>query len=215
VSHERRPAPVVLAGRRVRLEPLGLHHVDALVAAAGEDRATYRLTHVPPGRAAMAAYVAEALEAQDKGMGVPFATLYDGRVSGSTRLGILERWPWPPGHPEAPPAGCVDAVEIGWTWLAASAQRTAANTEAKRLMLGHAFEVWGVRRVTLKTDERNARSRAAIERIGGSLDGLLRAHLPAADGGVRTSAVYSILASEWPAARARLDARLDTAAPAP
>jgi RimJ/RimL family protein N-acetyltransferase len=101
--------------------------------------------------------------------------------------------------------GFADAVEIGWTWLAASAQRTGINTEAKRLMLGHAFEVWEVHRVTLKTDARNQRSRAAIERLGAKLDGLLRGHMPAYDGEVRTSAVYSIVRDEWPAVRVRLD----------
>jgi RimJ/RimL family protein N-acetyltransferase len=123
-------------------------------------------------------------------------------VVGSTRFGNIERWS----------SDAIDAVEIGWTWLAASAQRTAVNTEAKILMLDHAFGVWRVKRVTLKTDARNARSRAAIARIGGKLDGILRAHMPAADGGVRDSAVFSILAAEWPAHRARL---LDTAAPNP
>jgi RimJ/RimL family protein N-acetyltransferase len=207
--------PVTLVGRHVRLEPLAQAHRDRLVAAATEDRATYGLTTVPRDADAAAAYIAEALAMQERGAAVPFATCLGDRVVGSTRFGNVERWAWPPGHPLAPPAGCADAVEIGWTWLAASAQRSAVNTEAKRLMLGHAFEVWGVRRVTLKTDARNARSRAAIERIGGRLDGILRAHMPAADGGVRDSAVYSIVASEWPEVRARLDARLDIASPAP
>ena len=92
-------------------------------------------------------------------------------------------------------------MEIGWTWLRRSAQRSGANTEAKRLMLAHAFETWQVRRVTLKTDARNARSRAAIARLGATLDGLLRGHIPASDGGPRTSAVFSILDAEWPAVR--------------
>lgn len=98
-----------------------------------------------------------------------------------------------------------DAIEIGWTWLAPSAQRTPVNTEAKHLMLALAFERWKVHRVTLKTDERNARSRANIERIGGKLDGILRAHMPASDGGVRNTAIYSIVASEWPVVAKRLD----------
>jgi RimJ/RimL family protein N-acetyltransferase len=103
-------------------------------------------------------------------------------------------------------------VEIGWTWLAADAQRTALNSEAKYLMLAHAFERWRVHRVSLQTDARNARSRAAIERIGARLDGVLRAQRPAADGTVRDSAYYTILDSEWPAVRARLEARLGHAA---
>ncbi len=119
----------------------------------------------------------------------------DGRVLGSTRFGNLERWDWLRPPPDPRP---LDAVEIGWTWLGRPAQRTGANTEAKLLMLRHAFGALGVRRVTLKTDARNARSRAAIERLGAHLDGLLRAHLPASDGGARTSAVFSILEAEWP-----------------
>ena len=99
-------------------------------------------------------------------------------------------------------------MEIGWTWLAADAQRTAINTEAKLLMLGHAFEAWRVRRVNLRTDSRNLRSRAAIERLGAKLDGILRAHMPASDGGVRDTATYSLLATEWPQAKERLAGRL-------
>jgi RimJ/RimL family protein N-acetyltransferase len=188
----------VLQGRAVRLEPLGRQHLEPLLAAAGESRASYGLTTVPADRDAMAAYIETALTTDC----VPFATVWHDRVVGSTRFGNLERWN---GEDLA-------AVEIGWTWLAVSAQRTEVNTQAKILMLDHAFGVWGVKRVTLKTDARNARSRAAIERIGGRLDGVLRAHMPAADGGVRDSAVYSILAAEWPAHRARL---LDTVAPNP
>ena len=105
-----------------------------------------------------------------------------------------------------------DAVEIGSTWLAPSAQRTAINTHAKLLMLTHAFEAWAVLRVTLKTDARNLRSRAAIERIGARFDGVLRAHMPAFDGGVRDTAFYSIVAVEWPELRrALLDRVLRTA----
>lgn len=201
--------PVTLDGARVRLEPLSPAHVDGLVAAAGESRATYALTRVPPDAAAMAAYVEAALAEAARGQAVPFATVdkVRGRVVGSTRFCNLERWPWPDAPAPPVPRG-PDAVEIGWTWLGASAQRTYVNTEAKLLMLDHAFGVWGVRRVSLKTDVRNARSRANIERLGCRLDGILRAHMPAADGGVRDSAYYSLLASEWPAARARLAARL-------
>jgi RimJ/RimL family protein N-acetyltransferase len=99
-------------------------------------------------------------------------------------------------------------VDIGYTWLAASAQRSPVNTEAKLLMLGHAFEVWHVHRVGFQTDERNTRSRKAIERIGGRLDGLLRADQPGTDDTVRTSARFSILASEWPEVKERLTSRL-------
>lgn len=207
--------PVTLVGRHVRLEPLGLHHVDGLVAAAA-DRTTYGLTLVPDGHGPMTAYVTAALQTAALGQAVPFATVRsDGRVAGSTRFGNVERWVWPEGSSESRPAGCADAVEIGWTWLSASAQRTAVNSEAKLLMLDHAFGEWAVRRVTLKTDARNARSRAAIARLGARLDGILRSHMPAYDGGARDSAVYSILAAEWPDLRARLAARLDTVRAAP
>ena len=140
---------------------------------------------------------------------MPFATVdkVRARVVGSTRFGNIECWSWP-GAPVEPLPHGPDAVEIGWTWLAASAQRTYVNSEAKLLMLGHAFDVWRVRRVTLKTDARNARSRANIERIGCRFDGILRAHMAAWDGGIRDSAFYSMLAEEWPAAREKLRARL-------
>lgn len=168
--------PLTLDGKSVRLEALSLAHVEALVAAASESRATYGLTQVPDGVAAMTVYVEEALADAGRGLAVPFATVdkRGGRVVGSTRFGNLERWRW---HcpPVAPVPTGPDAVEIGWTWLAQSAQRTHVNSEAKLLMLTHAFEVWRVRRVSLKTDARNARSRANIERVGGRLDGVLRA----------------------------------------
>ena len=201
--------PLTLQTARVRLEPLSLDHVPGLSAAAAESRQTYGFTWVPQGEATTREYVERALAETARGLFVPFATvdLATGRVVGSTRFGNLERWPWPAPPPDPRPGG-IDAVEIGWTWLAASAQRTHVNTHAKWLMLTHAFEVWRVRRLTLKTDARNARSRANIERVGARLDGVLRAHMPAADGGVRDTAFFSLLESEWPAAKARLEARL-------
>ena len=201
--------PLMLDGARVRLEPLAHEHVEGLVAAAAESRATYGLTHVPDGRDAMRAWLDAALADAARGDHVPFATVdkVRGRVVGSTRFGNIERWRWP-GAPLPPVPRGPDAVEIGWTWLAASAQRTYVNTEAKLLMLAHAFDVWRVRRVSLKTDARNARSRANIERIGCRFDGILRAHMAAWDGAIRDSAYYSMLAAEWPDARERLRARL-------
>lgn len=193
---------LTLEGRWVRLEPLGWQHLEGLLQLALlED---YPFTTVPRTQEGMRAYIAGALES----VTVPFATVErsSGRLAGSTRFANFEYWPWPgqsplPQHP--------DAVEIGWTWLAPFAQRTAINTEAKYLQLTHAFEVWGVRRLTLKTDSRNQRSRNAIERLGAQLDGVLRAHLPASDGvNVRNSAVFSILASEWPEIKTRLQSRL-------
>ena len=200
--------PLTLEGTHVRLEPLALAHVPALAGAASGPRGTYALTWVPEGEAAMLRYVEEAIALREGGAAVPFATVQraTGRVIGSTRFFNFEYFRWPDGVRAAPQPP--DAVEIGWTWLAADAQRTAANTDAKLLMLTHAFESWRVLRVNLRTDARNARSRAAIERLGARLDGILRAHLPAADGGVRDTATYSLLASEWPAAKARLSARL-------
>jgi N-acetyltransferase len=208
-----RVEPVVLEGRHVRLEPLTPAHAPGLAEAASGPRETYGFTLVPGDLAEARAYVESALADQAAGRALPFATVApeDGRVVGSTRFGNIEFWPWPAQSPRARRDGTPDAVEIGWTWLAAAAQRTAINTEAKLLMLTHAFETWRVHAVRLNTDARNARSRAAIERIGARLDGVLRAHRPATDGGIRDTAAFSLLAAEWPAARARLQARLTKA----
>lgn len=190
--------PVTLEGRLVRLEPLAPSHLEGLLAAANADPAEhFPYTWVPREREEISRWIDDALALAAAGRAIPFATVAaaDGRVLGSTRFGNLERWDWLRPPPDPRP---LDAVEIGWTWLGRPAQRTGANTEAKLLMLRHAFGALGVRRVTLKTDARNARSRAAIERLGAHLDGLLRAHLPASDGGARTSAVFSILEAEWP-----------------
>lgn len=202
--------PVTLDGRFVRLEPLRMEHVPALGEAASEHRDTYGWTWVPEDEAAMAAYVQAALDLRAQREAIPFATIQreTGRVIGTTRFANFEHLPWPAGNPHQRGASYPDGVEIGWTWLAASDQRTAINTEAKYLMLCHAFEAWRVHVVRLKTDERNARSRAAIERIGGRLDGIVRAHAVGRDGAVRDSAFYSILEAEWPAAKVALEARL-------
>jgi RimJ/RimL family protein N-acetyltransferase len=196
-------SPFSLRGRFVALEPLEIAHLQPLLACANGPQGSYALTRVPRTEAEMRSYVDEALADRAAGRAHAFATtlIATGEVVGSTRFANLERWAWT--HAQA---SGIDAVEIGWTWLAAAHQRSVVNTEAKRLMLAYAFEVWQVRRVTLKTDARNLRSRAAIERLGAHLDGILRAHLPAADAPVpRDSAVYSILAAEWPAIRERLD----------
>jgi RimJ/RimL family protein N-acetyltransferase len=129
-------------------------------------------------------------------------------VVGATRYCEVAYWQWPPGATHQR-HGVPDVVDIGFTWLAGSAQRSPVNTEAKLLMMGQAFEVWEVHRVALQTDERNSRSRAAIERIGGKLDGIMRADRPGSDDTVRTSARFSILAREWPDVKARLTARLE------
>jgi N-acetyltransferase len=194
-----------LQGHHVRLEPLELHHIDALVAASAVDPSLYQWSAVPIGPAATRAYVESALAARSARTAVPFAVvrLADSTVIGSSRFFDIEYWPWPAGHPNALrnlPDGC----EIGYTWYAKSAIRTAANTEGKLLMLTHAFEAWRLARVCLHTDERNERSRAAMERIGCKFEGILRAHRLAVDLVPRNSARYSITAAEWPQVKARL-----------
>jgi N-acetyltransferase len=196
---------LALSGRHVRLEPLDHRHVDGLAAAAAGERSLYQWSPVPQSKAGAASYVDTALAWFNAGTAVPFATVRvdDGTVIGSTRFFDLERWAWPQGHArngrQAP-----DACEIGYTWLTRSAIRTAANTEAKLLMLTHAFETWQALRVCLHTDVRNQRSRAAIERIGGKFEGVLRSHRMAADFIARDSARFSIVAAEWPEVKQRL-----------
>jgi len=196
---------LVLSGRYVRLEPLEERHVQALAAAAAASRTTYRFSVVPEGVDATRGYVAEALTARSAGSQLPFATVRrdDGVVVGTTRFQDLEPWVWPPGSAhqrhDRP-----DVTEIGHTWLAETAQRTGINTEAKSLMLHHAFDAWDVHLVRLRTDCRNVRSRTAIERLGARFEGVRRADRPAIDGSVRDSAFYSITRAEWPAVRERL-----------
>ncbi len=196
---------LVLSGRHVRLEPLDRRHVDGLAAAAAADPSLYRWSSVPQGKLEVSNYVDTALAWRDAGSAVPFAIVQvdGGGVIGSTRFWNLERWPWPQGHPRQT-GDVIDACEIGYTWLTRSAIRTAANTEAKLLMLTLAFETWQVLGVCFHTDARNQRSRAALERIGGKFEGILRAHRMATDHTARDSARYSIVAAEWPAVMRRL-----------
>jgi RimJ/RimL family protein N-acetyltransferase len=195
----------ILAGAYVRLEPLSMNHLDGLVAASAVEPALYQWSPVPQSREGAIAYIETALAWREAGKAVPLATVRaaDGAVLGSTRFFDIETWSWPAGHArhgrQVP-----DVCEIGYTWLTRDAIRTAANTEAKLLMLTHAFEVWQVLRVCLHTDARNQRSQAAIERIGGKFEGVLRAHRMAADFTPRDSYRYSIVASEWPAAKQKL-----------
>ena len=200
---------IVLTGRHVRLEPLSRAHVPGLVAAAGEDPQLYRWTTLPLDVAGMTRYVDSAVRAREAGTTVPFATvrLADGKLVGSTRFFDIERWDWPAGHGEANRAG-PDGCEIGYTWLSSSAIRTAANTEAKLLMLEQAFERWRVHRVCFHTDMRNERSRNALARLGAAFEGTLRAHRLASDLTPRDSARFSITAVEWPGVRQRLTAYL-------
>jgi RimJ/RimL family protein N-acetyltransferase len=196
---------LVLQGKYVRLEPLDHRHVGGLAVAAAVDPLLYQWSPVPQGKAEATRYVETALAWRDAGTAVPFAIVRvdDGVVIGSTRFWNLERWAWPQGH-SSHGRGTPDAGEIGYTWLTSSAIRTAANTEAKLLMLTYAFETWQVLRVCFHTDARNQRSRAALERIGGQFEGILRAHRMAADFIPRDSVRFSIIAAEWPAVKESL-----------
>lgn len=188
--------PRPIEGPTVRLEPLALEHLDGL-CDVGLDPDLWRLTVTRiHDRAGMERYVRTALEEQQAGTALPFATVLrdTGRVIGSTRFGNLS----PPNR----------RVEIGWTWLGRPWQRTGANTEAKYLMLRHAFERWSCIRVEFKTSALNLRSRAAILRIGAREEGILRHHLINEDGSLRDSVYFSMLAAEWPAARRRLEGML-------
>ena len=190
-----------LEGKHVLLEPLALSHVGALVEAASESRDAYGFADVPDGPDAMAAYVRRALE--DPGE-MPFAIVARERVVGSTRFLRMEHWSRLDDRPPEVP----HVADIGWTWLAASAQGAGVNTEAKFLMLRHAFETWHVFRVAIKVDVPNERSRRAVEALGAKLDGIRRAERLGEDGTVVDCAWYSIVLDEWPAVKKRLEARL-------
>jgi RimJ/RimL family protein N-acetyltransferase len=192
---------VRLEGTLVVLEPLALSHVGALVDAASESRDSYSFADVPEGPHAMETYVRSALEMPDV---MPFAIVSQRRVVGSTRFLRMEHWSRLDDRPPDVP----HVADIGWTWLAASAQRTGMNTEAKFLMLRHAFETWRVFRVAIKVDAPNQRSRRAVESLGAKLDGIRRAERLGEDGAPRDCAWYSIVRDEWPAVKERLEARL-------
>ena len=192
--------PVTLEGRHVRLEPMGHARASAIAAALAEaaaDGAMWesKVTSIPRPESARA-YVDTALKEMDAGVSLPFVTIdrASGRAVGSTRFMNIE----------APHR----RLEIGTTWIGRSFQRTAINSEAKYLMLRHAFETLKCIAVDLRTHEKNAQSRAAIERLGATLDGLLRNHRIMPDGSLRNTATYSIIDAEWPAVKARLEARL-------
>ena len=203
------PFPTLVGGR-VRLEPLCEEHVEGLLAAATEDRATFGYTSVPRTRDDLVAHVRALLDERAAGQAVPFTQVraIDGAPVGMTRFLALRSRP----NAEAP-----YAVEIGGTWLAASAQRTGINIEAKLLLLTEAFDTWHVGRVDFKTDARNERSRRAIAALGATLEGVLRnwqpSHAPGEETLLRDSAMYSITAAEWPAVRDRLRERLDSRSP--
>jgi len=203
--------PFRLEGQHVALEPLELTHAAGIAkASAGGDSELYRWSPVPQGETEARSYIETALAWREAGTAIAFATVCksDGIVIGSTRFFDIERWPWPVGHPEHGRSG-PDVCEIGYTWLSPSALRTAVNTEAKLLMLTHAFEVWQVHRVCFHTDVRNERSRNALARIGGKFEGTLRAHRMSADFIPRDSARFSIIAAEWPHAKQVLQRMLE------
>jgi RimJ/RimL family protein N-acetyltransferase len=188
--------PVILEGRHVRLEPLTPEH-SARLAEVGLDGDLW--TWIPtPVRTPeeMSDYVQTALKEQAAGSALPFALIEktSGRAVGSTRYGNIDRDHY--------------RVEIGWTWVARQWQRTAINTEAKYLLLRHAFETLGCIRVELKTDSLNDRSRAAILRIGARQEGIFRNHMITANGRIRHTVYFSIVDSEWPEVKARLEAKL-------
>jgi N-acetyltransferase len=193
--------PVVLTGRFVALAPLERSDAPLLAAAAAEDRAAYGWTPVPDGEVEFTRIVERAVDELASGIRLAFATrTREGRVVGSTSFLDPQRWPGG--------GGSIDSIEIGSTWLAASAQRTVVNSEAKLLMLAHAFGVVGVHRVVLNTDARNERSRAAIERIGATFEGILHSFRYGVEGTPRDTATYAIPARAWPGVRARLEARV-------
>ena len=187
---------VTLEGTHVRLEPLRPDHAAALWAVA-RDPALWEWSPTPIARRAdLDAYVERAIEDAEAGVALPFATVdvASGAVVGSTRFGN-----WVPAHRR---------VEIGWTWIGRPWQRSAINTEAKLLMMRHAFETLRVNRVEWKTDALNARSRAAIARLGAREEGTLRAHMVTASGRLRDTVYFSVTFEEWPGVRDRLAARL-------
>ncbi|MEU3463655.1 GNAT family protein [Streptomyces sp. NPDC006733] len=194
----------VLDGARVRLEPLDHHHAQDLMAAAEENRTSYGFTWVPTA-AGVEAYIDAQHARVATGMLAAYAQVdrASGRAVGAT--GFWEPRPWPTGDG-------LCAIEVGFTWLAASAQGTGINTEAKYLLFRHAFETWGTARVDLKTDARNSKCRAAIAGVGASFEGVLRnwspSWAPGEDGLLRDSAMFSITAAEWPDCRVRLEQRL-------
>ena len=188
--------PVILEGQHVRLEPLSVSHEESLVAAAGDGELWNSIVTIVPSGATIAGYIAAALNAQAQGHALPFVIIQksSGKVVGSTRYFHIER-----DHRR---------VEIGYTWLAASAQRSAVNTEAKLLLLTHAFERWRCIRVEFFTDVLNQQSRTAILRLGAKQEGILRNHMVMPGGRYRDSVCFSIIEAEWPEVKARLEGKL-------
>ncbi len=193
---------VTLQGHYVRLEPLSLNHFDQLWAI-GQDAELWKWTpyHINTLEK-MQAYIKTALDAQASGAALPFVTIWQAtnQIVGSTRFGNIDA----PNH----------RVEIGWTWIDRQWQRTPVNTEAKFLMLHHAFETWHCIRVEIKTDQLNENSQRAIERLGAQREGIFRHHMIVEGGRLRNTVYYSIIDDEWPQVKARLQERLAQPYPA-
>lgn len=189
-------SPVILEGQHVRLEPLSPAHEESLIAAAEDGELWKSSVTIVPSRATMANYIAAALKAQAQGRELPFVIIRkpSGRVVGHTRFYDIEL--------------ADRRVEIGYTWLAASVQRTEVNTESKLLLLTHAFECWRCIRVALITDVLNQQSQSAILRLGAKHEGILRNHMVMPGGRYRDSVSFSIIEAEWPEVKARLEAKL-------
>jgi len=188
--------PVTLEGRNIRLEPLSLeHHAQLCVVGLDEELCRW-IPEAVRTPEEMRVYIETALKWQAEGTALPFATIEKATSLpiGSTRFANIDR--------------ANRHVEIGWTWLGLKWQRTAANTEAKYLMLQHAFETWRCLRVEFKTDSLNARSRQALLRIGAKEEGIFRNHVITWSGRIRHSVYYSIIDSEWPAVKTRLQQML-------
>ena len=199
-------AAPTLTGTHVQLEQLRIEFAEELAAAGNEDRSTYGWTAVPGTVDGMQRYIRGLLDDQRARSAVPFAQrrISDGALVGCTRYLRLEWW-----SGDDLPA----EVEIGGTWLAASAQRTPINTEAKYLLLSNAFDDWNVHRVAICTDSRNTQSQTAILRIGAQFEGILRSHrgsyAPGEENTVaRDSAMYSVIRSDWPSVKSGLESRL-------
>jgi N-acetyltransferase len=190
-------SPVTLEGRHTRLEPLSRLHQEALIAAAGDGELWNSIVTIVPSRDTMAEYIEAAVTAQAQGSELPFVIIRktSNEVVGTTRFYEIQ----PTDR----------RVAIGYTWLSVSAQRTAINTEAKLLLLTHAFDFWKCNRVEFITDVLNEQSRAAILRLGAKQEGIWRRHMVMPNGRVRDSVCFSIIAEEWPEVKARLEARLE------
>jgi RimJ/RimL family protein N-acetyltransferase len=188
--------PVTLEGQYVRLEPLSLDHYEPLCEVGLEESLWRWTTAAVKTPDDLREYIEAALAARDQGTALPFATIErsSGRAIGSTRFANIDRYN--------------RGVEIGWTWVSPQRQRTPINTEAKYLMLRHAFEGWGCIRVELKTHISNEKSRNAILRIGAKQEGILRNHRIMPDGSIRDSVCFSVIDPEWPVVKADLESKL-------